>query len=567
MSNFKYHIMYGVLVLFLSFTLIWLFAHSEGQSVIDESFRETVDFSSGWELESGEIVDLSKIGSLQMIDIYEEFSACHTIPDDLEEGQYLCFRSKNVFFKVYLDEELIYEPSVPESKLYTDSPGTNWNYVKLLKEYAGKRLEFRLMKVYESGSSSIDYLCLGEPARTIMDVIKGKLVAFITCILTLFVGVVLIILDIPINMRKQKNHELLYLGLFSLSVATWCLAETYLLQFYFGNSRIIQILSCSSLMLISIPMILYLDVAFGLQKRIATNVMVYISFGIIVLQLFLHLTKIADLHETLHFTHAVLVMAALALIYTIVRNTVNAHKLYTKNVYSILRGIGLIGLSVATGLDVVRFYLAKGSDSAMFVRIGLLIFIICFGSSSLEHIMSVIKMSAQAELISKLAYQDGLTRIGNRTAFEERLTELEKIKDEVQAIAVVMFDVNDLKKINDGMGHQVGDLMLVETAVKMNDAFTEQNGECFRIGGDEFVVLLSGENVQQRYDAGIEWFTKLLEEYNEKNDTQFKISIAYGCSIYDSTQSDKTLADIYKQADMLMYENKRLIKQQKNMIL
>lgn len=564
MNNRKYHIMYGIMVLAFFSSILWLFAHFEGESIVDESFREPIDFSSDWELENGEPVDLAELRSLQTIDTYEEFSAFHRIPEDLEEGQHLCFRSKNIFFKVYVDGEWIYEPYVPESKLYTNSPGTRWNYIPILKEYEGKQLEFRIIKVYESGTSSVDNLYLGQPARAIMDLIEEKLVAFITCILTLFVGLILIIVDIPINMRKQKNHELLYLGVFSLSVATWCLAETHLLQFYLGDSRTMQMVSCCSLMLISIPMILYLDVAFGLQKRIVTTCMVCFSFIISVIALILHFTKVADVHETLHFSHVVLVMSAVALIYTIVRNSIQSRKKESKNIYSILRGIGLSGLSVATGIDVFRFYLGKGNDSAMFVRIGLLIFIVCFGSSSLERIMSVVKLSAQAELISRLAYQDGLTRIGNRTAFEERLAELEKIKDELPAIAIVMFDVNDLKQMNDSMGHQMGDRMLVETAVLMNNTFVEQNGECFRIGGDEFVVFLSGENVRERYDAGIARFTKMVEEYNARKDTDFSISIAYGCAFYDRTQRGKSLMEIYKQADMLMYENKRLMKQQRN---
>ena len=47
----------------------------------------------------------------------------------------------------------------------------------------------------------------------------------------LFAGLLLMIADIPANMQRDKNHELLYLGLFAISIALWCLAETNLLQF------------------------------------------------------------------------------------------------------------------------------------------------------------------------------------------------------------------------------------------------------------------------------------------------------------------------------------------------
>ena len=60
--------------------------------------------------------------------------------------------------------------------------------------------------------------------------------------------------------------------------------------------------------------------------------------------------------------------------------------------------------------------------------IGLLIFIICYGSSSLEKTINAVKLGVQAEFVSQLAYRDGLTGIGNRTAFQEHLVDLEKIK-------------------------------------------------------------------------------------------------------------------------------------------
>ena len=97
----------------------------------------------------------------------------------------------------------------------------------------------------------------------------------------------------------------------------------------------------------------------------------------------------------------------------------------------------------------------------MFVRIGLLIFILCYGSSSLEKMMNAVKLGVQSQFVSQLAYRDGLTGVGNRTAFQERLEVLEREKKKLSGIAIVMFDVNDLKLINDNQGHQRGDQLLV----------------------------------------------------------------------------------------------------------
>ncbi|MBO5088008.1 MAG: GGDEF domain-containing protein [Lachnospiraceae bacterium] len=560
MKNRVYHILYGIMVITFVIMVGWMFIDYEGTSVIKANFEKPTDFSTGWTLENGDEVDVSKLRDVEGTKLHEAFSVYHRIPADWKEGEYLCFRSKNVFFRVYLDGELIYEPYVPENIFSTKGPGTSWNYIPISVEDADKQLEFRVTKVYESGTMSFDSICVGEPARAIMDKVEEKLVAFITCILTLFVGFILIIADIPINMRAQKNHELMYLGMFSVSVAAWCLVETNLLQYYLGNARAMQFISCNSLMLISIPMTLYLDAAFGFRKRGAMIFMIGVSFVSYVVAMVLHFTGIADVHETLHFSHVVLIMTAVVLFYTIIRNTFVMSNSTGRNIYRVLRGVGLCGLSVATVIDIIRYYNQHSSDTAMFVRIGLLIFILCFGTSSLEKTVNAVKLGVQTEFVSQLAYRDGLTRIGNRTAFEERLVELEKVKSELDAIGIIMFDVNDLKFVNDNFGHRVGDSMLMESAALIEDAFMDQQGDCFRIGGDEFVVVLSGDNVVKRYEAGIEHFKESMKQFNLKKDKEFRISIAHGFATYNQTDENKPLMTVYQQADMLMYEDKKRIK-------
>lgn len=561
MKNRIYHILYSIMVVLFVGILIWLTCHYEGKSIIDESFVEAVDFSTGWMLEDGAVVDTSDLRSLEGIQVYKAFSVFNTVPENLEEGQHLCFRSKNIYYKVYLDGELVYDPYVPQSELYPKSFGTRWNYVPISMEDVGKQIEIEITKVYESERACVDNICIGQPAKVIMDTVKEKLVAFITSILLLFVGVLLIVADIPINMRTEKNHELLYLGAFSVSIATWCLAETHLLQYYVGDSRLMQIVSCYSLMLTGIPLVLYLDAAFGFGRRMIVAGMVGASFLSFVVIMFLHLTKIADIRETLGYTHIIIIMSALALLYTITKNTFGKGKGLSENIYRILRAIGLCGLFFSTLIDLWRFYQGISNDSAMCVRIGLLIFILCFGSSSLEKTINAVKLGVQAEFVSKLAYQDGLTGIGNRTAFEEELVDLEQKKDELSTIGILMFDVNDLKYVNDNMGHGMGDKLLMECARLIQESFLPESGQCYRIGGDEFVVLLSGEHVEKHYEAGIARVNEEMEVYNEQPEKMFRISIAHGFAVYDKEHAGMKLMNIYQQADAQMYENKKMIKE------
>lgn len=559
--NAKYDILYIVMFLFFAVLVVGTVCAYKGPGLADDFFGQETDYAKGWHTAKGDPVTLDKLNKTEGTKAGEAYSIFNTIPENISEGDALCFRSKNIFYQVYIDGELRYDPYVPEGPVYTKSYGTEWNYVNIPANDAGKEIEIRMTYVYQDARACIDHISIAQPGSAILNTFGDKMVAFITCVLLLFVGLLLMVADIPINIRANKNHELRYLGLFAVSIAIWCLSETNLIQFYLGDNRIMQIVSCGSLMLIPIPTILYLDTAFGFRHKFVVPMVCLMSSGLFAVCWGLHFAGIVDIHETLSLSHFVLVFTASILLYTIVRNSVVVSSKKSRNIYRILRTIGLSGISVATVTDVIRYYRGNGTDSAMFVRIGLLVFIICFGISSLEKTINAVKLGVQSEFVAQLAYLDGLTRIGNRTSFQEHLVDLEKIKDEVPGIGIVMFDVNDLKYVNDHMGHHQGDAMLVQSADIIKASFENKDSMCFRIGGDEFAVLISGERVEEQYEEGVVRFHKKMEEYNALPDKKLRISIACGFAMYHEGNRGIKLMDVYQTADKRMYDNKKEIKE------
>lgn len=562
-KNRIYHITYAAMAAFFMFILIWAAVTNRGHSPTALLSEGNVAFDEGWYLEDGSGVDVGHLNTIPSIEPYQEQVVYHRLPDNLKEGISLCFRTKNINYQVYVDGELRYEPILRESSIYNKSFGTRWNYIPLYRSDAGKIVEVRFYTVYENSRVCIDNLYLGNAAGEIVNTFTGRAVAFSTCLLILFAGLLLIIADIPANLQIRKNHELLYLGLFAISIAIWCLSETNLLQFYTDDSKLLQILSCCSLIMIPIPLVLYLDAAFGFKNKIIVPGICGLSAAEFIICTVLHFTGVMDYHETLTFSHIILALCAFLLLYSILKNAYRAGKSKIKNVYKALRTIGLMGICFATVIDIIRYYLGNTGDSAMFVRIGLLIFILCYGSSSLEKTINAVKLGMHSEFVSQLAYRDGLTGIGNRTAFQERLVELEKEKQQLPGIAIIMFDVNDLKLVNDNQGHQKGDELLVCSAEIIRKAMEAAEGACYRIGGDEFVGILCGEDVAGRCEKTVACFTEAMEDYNAVKGQPFRISIASGYAVYDKHQEKEMLMDVYQQADVRMYENKKMIKAKK----
>ena len=559
-KNRIYHIAYAIMITFFFAMIVGVAVINRGKSPADRLSEDNIAFDEGWYLEDGGAADVSHLNKIFSVIPYQEQSVYHRLPDDLEEGLSLCFRTKNIDYQVYVDGGLRYEPVRRESSVYNKSFGNRWNYVPLYSSDAGKIVEVRFHTVYEGGRACIDYLCLGSAAGEIVSTFTNKAVAFSTCLLILFVGLLLIVADIPANLQMHKNHELLYLGLFAIGIAVWCMAETNMLQFYTDDSRLIQLMSCCSLIMIPIPLVLYLDAAFGFKRVVVVPVICGLSAVEFVICTVLHFTGVMDYHETLTFSSVMTAISAFLLLYSILKNTFRKGKSKIRNIYKILRTIGFMGLGIAAGVDILRYYRGGSNDNAMFVRIGLLIFILCYGSSSLEKMINAVKLGVQSKFVSQLAYRDGLTGVGNRTAFQERLVELEKEKKQLPGIAIIMFDVNDLKLINDNQGHQKGDQLLVCSAEIIKTAVKSVEGVCYRIGGDEFACIISGEDVDGRCEKAIVCFQKAMDDYNSVEGQPFRISIASGYALYDKLQENEMLMDVYQQADVRMYENKKQIK-------
>ena len=161
---------------------------------------------------------------------------------------------------------------------------------------------------------------------------------------------------------------------------------------------------------------------------------------------------------------------------------------------------------------------------------------------------------AQARIEANI---DSLTGVKNRNAYriyEERLNAQIEI-DRAPEFALVILDVNDLKKVNDTEGHKAGDQFLRDACKIICTTF--KRSPVFRVGGDEFAVLAQGDDYGR--------LDELVEQMNAHNDDAIEnggIVIALGMSRYEH---DEKVAPVYERADSLMYENKKNLKEKKRL--
>ena len=167
--------------------------------------------------------------------------------------------------------------------------------------------------------------------------------------------------------------------------------------------------------------------------------------------------------------------------------------------------------------------------------------------------------------LSKRVFVDALTSVRNKGGFDEYIQKLQERIDskELLEFAVVILDCDNLKTINDQYGHDKGDVYIKTASRLICRVF--KHSPVFRIGGDEFAVILQNEDYQNRKEL-TEQFEKNANEICASSENKWEqVSVALGMAEYDP-QSDTCVDDVIHHADKTMYGNKRARKE-KNTVL
>lgn len=184
----------------------------------------------------------------------------------------------------------------------------------------------------------------------------------------------------------------------------------------------------------------------------------------------------------------------------------------------------------------------------------------CDTDDELEILTDNITIMAQKtkeyiSCIHDMAEKDGLTGLKNKTAYLHYIEQLKTIQPDTDpGYAVVVFDVNNLKYINDHYGHEKGDELILNAGQYICQTF--KHSPVFRIGGDEFVSVLRTEDYTDR-DILVEHFHYHMEQPKNPDDAA-DVSIACGMAVYGVDGADYDA--VFACADQRMYENKICLK-------
>lgn len=271
-----------------------------------------------------------------------------------------------------------------------------------------------------------------------------------------------------------------------------------------------------------------------------------VLFANFLLVLMLQLTGVWAFFESLWMTHVWLSVTA---IISIIIMVLESYRYKNKDAAMLLHGLCLMVLFGF--IELYYFYRVDPGQVSFFMRTGVILFAGILTFNAVKRIGDLHRKSLQADLYEKLAFADPLTRSPNRMAFDRDLHLL--VRDQINhKITIGIFDLNNLKLINDTYGHQFGDAAIITTYETLQEVFG-QYGVCYRIGGDEFACII--KDLDQ---AAISILAESLNERTTLKDKTlfYPFVIAQGFATIHP-EHNATVDELKHQADKNMYLDKQ----------
>ena len=226
-----------------------------------------------------------------------------------------------------------------------------------------------------------------------------------------------------------------------------------------------------------------------------------------------------------------------------------------------LNGVALMENTYAEAPVALEEILQQHAVGVTAVLVGIIVLmLVCF----LWYMNMQARLAAarsKNEALTRQAFRDSLTKTGNRAGYLslEKELQLQMVLGQWPEFSLVVADVNGLKEINDTLGHEEGDMLIRNTSALLRGVFV--NSQVFRIGGDEFVVVLTGEDHRERAMLLERLRAQSLPCVDREAVEAGRTSVACGMAAYDR-ETDRTVAAVFDRADREMYRCKTRMKGQ-----
>lgn len=463
----------------------------------------------------------------------------------MEQGNTLCFRASQEAVRVWIDGSLVLEQGNLDIGIFGQAPSSGWVMFRLPADSGGKELRIELSSPYENYQGLLHKVYIGTKAALLFAVLHTYGLGFAVACLLIAISVLLFLFYLLFFVRKIPGSQFLLLAVFGMLAGIWMLGESHMLQFFTGKLAAWYNMTMIVIHLMPLPLLGIMeklpDYSYGRICRGGR----YFLMGYLIILIGLQVSGIRDFMQMLNISLMILLLICVGNLFLIYWEFFHNHN---KKILPMVVAITIFSVFACMELThgLINIHRALGS----YLQVGVLAFYVVLCVFSIRTTFDLYVQGLQSEYYKKLSYVDQMTGCMNRRAFTEREDSWVPGGNDV----LLMIDLNDLKQINDVMGHHVGDVYIKKCSDAILDIFGKL-GDCYRMGGDEFLF----------------WGTGVPEEKLEKLEEELRSRVQEACKDISpvcgvasghaaATPEDRSVEEILKRADEKMYENKRYVK-------
>ncbi|MDD6043540.1 MAG: EAL domain-containing protein [Eubacteriaceae bacterium] len=419
----------------------------------------------------------------------------------------------------------------------------------------------RLDHIQDDGVISITYsacrdnMCnIGEvffctPSEGFVHILSMDIFAAVFLIITILLTIITGCISLHLIVNRMPNMRIISLFCILLIACVWIFTNMWLITFVPLSRYVISQLCYTALMLLPIPICGFAYYSISNCSDLYLKHISLLAIINVIAQQLLYYKGGYTFYDMLPLTQVILGIACVA---TVIAIIVNHLKNRTSESFILLLTfvIPLVMLMVT----VLLFWLTEGREYLLVVLALLVFFIIMLSVNALHSQLSntykIRVAENELQIYQTLSVKDGLTGLGNRRSFDDNINTIERGASEDSIL--IFLDLNKLKFINDSFGHEVGDKMIKDGARCISAAYSSF-GNVYRIGGDEFAVLI--ENPTLSDSEYFDILDREIKQYNKSS--SIELSIAKGLCHHRNDSGQRREISLWKStADREMYADK-----------
>jgi len=457
----------------------------------------------------------------------------------------IMFRTSQKIVQVFLDGEQLYSYDGNLAERRVQVLGYMNHVVWLPADSDGAKLEIEMTANSSRSAGTFYPVYIGTRTSQLVALMRYDGISFVFGTLILLTSLTVFLLSIGLFRKLAIHRSAQAFAGIELCAGLWMVGGSMSTQLFIHNQLILLTFGVFAMYMLPVFITRFVQHTYNIPgSRVLNRVVLLFPLWFMIATV-LQYVGVSNYHTW--FTPTAIVLLIYLLV--VVTLSVKAYRRGDRTVGQFLVAFVCLLVSIIGEL-ILLLMPVHTLFNALFLNLGIMAFGFVLLRQVLVQVMRFIELRGKEKYLLSQVDLDGLTGVANRRAFEDRMDQL-RSRDFSDPIALMVFDVNNLKELNDREGHSVGDEFLRAIARQLMEKFAGV-GTVYRIGGDEFAMICDPCDSSLFTQAQN---TLLSGDFVDGIDTKIA-SIAHGEALWRDANDYVSVDALFDAADSRMYARK-----------